>query len=89
MALGASPGQVMRLALVQGLRPVIAGVAVGIPLALAGTRLLTGMLIGVSPADPFSFAAVSLILVLVALVACYLPARRVMSISPSEAMRSE
>jgi putative ABC transport system permease protein len=89
MALGASPGQVMRLALVQGLRPVIAGVAVGIPLALAGTRLLTGMLIGVSPADPFSFAAVSLILVLVALVACYVPARRVMSISPSEAMRSE
>jgi putative ABC transport system permease protein len=89
MALGASPGQVMRLALIQGLRPVLAGVAVGIPLALAATRLLTGMLFGVSPADPFSFGAVSLLLVLVAVVACYLPARRVMRISPSEAMRAE
>jgi putative ABC transport system permease protein len=89
MALGASPGQVMRLALIQGLRPVLAGVALGIPLALVATRLLTGMLFGVSPADPFSFGAVSLLLVLVAVVACYLPARRVMGISPSEAMRAE
>jgi putative ABC transport system permease protein len=89
MALGASPGQVMRLALIQGLRPVLAGVAVGIPLALAATRLLTGMLFGVSPVDPLSFGAVSLLLVLVAVVACYLPARRVMGISPSEAMRAE
>jgi putative ABC transport system permease protein len=89
MALGASPGQVMRLALLQGLRPVLAGVAVGIPLALVGTRLLAGMLYGVSPADPFSFGVVPLILMLVALVACYLPARRVLSIDPSEAMRAE
>ncbi|HSE68500.1 MAG TPA: ABC transporter permease, partial [Gemmatimonadales bacterium] len=89
MALGASPGQVMRLALLQGLRPVLAGVALGIPLALLGTRFLSGMLFGVSPADPFSFGMVSVILVLVAVIACYLPARRVMSISPSEAMRAE
>ncbi|HEU5153781.1 MAG TPA: FtsX-like permease family protein, partial [Gemmatimonadales bacterium] len=89
MALGASPGQVMRLALLQGLRPVLAGVALGIPLALLGARFLSGMLFGVSPADPFSFGMVSVILLLVAVIACYLPARRVMSISPSEAMRAE
>jgi putative ABC transport system permease protein len=89
MALGASPGQVMWLALLKGFRPVLAGVAVGIPLALIGTRLLAGMLYGVSPADPISFGVVPLILILVALVACYLPARRVLSIDPSEAMRAE
>jgi putative ABC transport system permease protein len=89
MALGASPGQIMRVALLQGLRPVLAGLAVGMPLALSGTRFLAGMLFGVSPADPFSFGVVSVLLVLVAVSACYLPARRVMHISPSEAMRSE
>ncbi|TAM78782.1 MAG: ABC transporter permease [Acidobacteria bacterium] len=89
MALGATPPGVLRLLLAESARLVIAGLAVGIPAALLLTRFLAGMLYGVKPADPLTFIAVSIILVAVALLACYIPARRAAKVDPMVALRYE
>jgi putative ABC transport system permease protein len=89
MALGAQTRDVMRLVLRQGLTLSLLGVAAGVGVSLAGTRVLAGLLYGVAPTDPATFAAVALLLVGVALVACFIPARRAMRVDPVVALRYE
>jgi predicted permease len=89
MALGAPRGHVLRLMLTMGGRLVVAGLAVGVPASLAATRLLRSQLFGVQAADPFVYAAVGMVLSLVALVACYVPARRAARVDPMIALRLE
>jgi putative ABC transport system permease protein len=89
MALGAQASDVLRLVLRQGLGLSLVGVAVGIAASLAGTRVLRGLLYGVAPTDPATFAAVALLLVTVALVACLIPARRALRVNPVVALRHE
>jgi len=89
MALGASRGDVLRLVIVQGLLLVALGVAIGIAGSLALTRLLGTLLWGVTPTDPFTYVVVIMTLVTVALLACYLPARRASFIEPMIALRHE
>jgi putative ABC transport system permease protein len=89
LALGATPGSLRRMVLSQALRVTGAGAAVGLIGALVGSRLLTTMLFEVSPFDPLTLMAVSLLLVGVALLAAYLPARRATRIDPARALRAE
>jgi ABC-type antimicrobial peptide transport system permease subunit len=89
MALGACRGDVFRQVLGQGLRLTIAGLAAGLVVSLFVTRFLRGLLFGVGTADWITFAAVSILLCAVALLACYVPARRAASIEPMQALRAE
>jgi predicted permease len=89
MALGAQRGDVMRLVVGEGARMTLAGVAVGITAAFGLTRLMTNQLFGVTSYDPLTFVAVAVLLVLVALLACYLPARRAIRVDPVVALRCE
>ncbi len=86
MALGASPGQVVRQVVGHGLRPVTVGTTVGLLAAAGTTGLLRGQLFRVSPYDPVTFAVVALVLVGVALVAILVPARRATTIDPARAL---
>jgi putative ABC transport system permease protein len=88
MALGARPGDVLRLVLGQGLKLAFAGVAIGTAAALVLTRLLTRLLFGVEPTDPLTIIAVALLLAFVATIACWLPARRATRIAPTEVYAS-
>jgi predicted permease len=89
MALGAERIQVLRLVLGEGVRPVLAGVAIGVALSEGIARVLSAMLFGLSPLDVASFAGVSLLLFAVALVATWLPARRATRVDPMAALRYE
>jgi ABC-type antimicrobial peptide transport system permease subunit len=89
MALGAQLRDVRTMFLRQGLRLTAAGIAIGIALALVLTRVMSGFLFGVSPADPITYAAVSGVLAAIALVATYLPARRASRVDPMVALRAE
>jgi putative ABC transport system permease protein len=89
MALGAQKRNVLSLVIGQGLRLALIGVALGLAAALALTRVIQSLLYDVRPTDPATFAAVSLILIAVALLACWLPARRATQIHPMEALRCE
>jgi putative ABC transport system permease protein len=89
IALGADRRDIQRLILGQGVKMAFAGVTVGIFLALGLTHLMSSQLFGISPRDPLTFAGVALILLLVALGACYLPARRAMGVDPMVALRHE
>jgi predicted permease len=89
MALGAKPSQIFRLVLGEGARLATIGTFVGIFASLQLTRLLSEMLFGVSPGDPATMTCVSLFLVAVALLACYIPARRATRVDPMEALRYE
>ena len=89
MALGAQPRDVLSLVVGQGLKLVLLGAAVGLAAALALTRVIQSLLYGVRPTDPMIFAGVALLLVVVALLACWLPARRAAKTHPMEALRCE
>jgi putative ABC transport system permease protein len=89
MALGATGSQVLRLVVQQGLVAVLAGVLAGAVGATFLTRLLVSLLYDVSPIDPLTFMTVALLLMAVAFVACYVPARRAASVDPLVALRYE
>jgi putative ABC transport system permease protein len=89
MALGAQRNDVLRLVLGNGAKMVLIGVAAGVAASLALTRLMARMLFGVSAYDPLTFLAVAFLLILVALAASYIPARRAMRVDPIVALRYE
>ena len=88
-ALGAEERNILGMVLRQGLRLALSGAAVGTVGALIVSRLMAGVLYGVRPADPLTFAGVAALLLLVALFACYLPARRALRVDPGVALRHE
>jgi putative ABC transport system permease protein len=89
MAIGARPADVMRMVLDEGGRLALAGVALGSAMALAGARLIRGLLFNVSATDPVTFIAVAVALLGVALLASYIPARRATGVDPMVALRGE
>jgi len=89
LALGAQQQNILRMILRQGLGLAIAGAAVGLACALIVSHLVAGLLYGVRPTDPLTFAGVALLLVGVALLACYIPARRAIRVDPLVALRYE
>jgi predicted permease len=89
MALGAQPGNILSLVICRGMTVTVVGLAIGIAGALGLTRLISTMLFGVRAEDPLTYGAVVLLFVIVALVACYIPARRAMGIDPMVALRYE
>jgi len=89
IALGAQSGEVLRLVLRQGMGLTLAGLLIGLVAALATSGLLGSFLFGVKPTDPASFAGVALLLAGIALLACYIPAKRAMCVDPIVALRYE
>jgi putative ABC transport system permease protein len=89
MALGAQPLDVLRLVLERGVMLTVAGLAIGLVAAFSITRLLSKLLFGVSATDPLTFFGVAMLLGLVALAACWIPARRAMRVDPMTALRYE
>ncbi|MGH7635491.1 MAG: FtsX-like permease family protein, partial [Gemmatimonadaceae bacterium] len=88
-ALGAGKSDLVRLVIREGLGAAGLGLALGLAAAAALTRLMQSVLFGVAPLDPLSFGAAPLVLALVALLACLVPARRAASIDPAEVLRCE
>ena len=89
MALGASRLDVLRLVLLAGFKLALTGIAVGIVISFAVTRFMSSLLFGVRATDIYTFGALSLLLIAVSLLACYLPARRATKVDPLVALRYE
>ena len=89
LALGAQRGDVLQMVLKQGARTALVGVAMGIATALGLTELMQSLLFGVSAQDPMTFAAVAALLIAVALLASYIPARRAVLVDPVVVLRYE
>jgi putative ABC transport system permease protein len=89
MALGAKPGDISRMVLNQGMKLVGLGSGIGIALALGATRLARDLIFGVRPDDPWTLVGAATLLATVALLACYVPARRAARVAPLVALRHE
>ncbi|HKN84760.1 MAG TPA: FtsX-like permease family protein, partial [Pyrinomonadaceae bacterium] len=89
LALGAQGRDVLLMIVQQGAVLIVLGLAIGLAVAFAVTRLIASLLFGVTAKDPFTFAAVAVLLALVALLACYVPALRATRVDPMEALRCE
>ena len=89
LALGAQRGHVLQMVLQQGTKLALVGVAIGIAAGLGLTRLMAHLLFGVTAHDPLTFAAVAVLLLLIALLACYVPDRRATLVDPTVALRYE
>jgi ABC-type antimicrobial peptide transport system permease subunit len=89
VALGATSGDVLRMVLGQGMRTILIGVAIEIVGSLALTRAVSSLLFGVTATDPVTFGGVTFLLVAVALLACYIPARRATKVDPMVALQDE
>ncbi len=89
VAMGALPGDVLRLVVLHGMKLVVAGVVLGLVVSLGLTRLMASLLFGVSATDPLTFALVAFLLFMVALIACWVPARRAAKVDPMVALRYE
>ncbi len=89
LALGAQAGDVLKLILARGLKLILFGVAIGLLAALALTRWMETLLFGVRPTDPLTFGTIALVLIVVALLACWIPARRATKVDPLIALRYE
>jgi putative ABC transport system permease protein len=89
MALGATARDVGRLIVRQGLKLVLSGIVIGVVSALALQRVIGKLLFGISPTDPLTFTMIAFLLIGVALLACWIPARRATKVDPLTALRSE
>jgi ABC-type antimicrobial peptide transport system permease subunit len=89
IALGASPGNILRLVVRQGMVLAFSGVAIGLVAAFLLVRLMRSMLFGVEVTDPITFTGISLLLAIIALLACYIPAQRAARIDPMISLRCD
>jgi putative ABC transport system permease protein len=89
MALGAQRRDVMKFVVTQGMKPALLGIVIGMAASFGLTRLMRSLLFGVSATDPLTFAVIALLLALVAILACWLPARRATKVDPMVALRYE
>ena len=89
MALGAQAGAVLRMIMREGSIMLFSGVAIGLLLAIATAKILSGILYGVRALDPIAFTVAPLVLIIAALIATWLPARRATRVDPAQALRAE
>jgi ABC-type antimicrobial peptide transport system permease subunit len=89
MALGAQSGAILKLVIGQGIKLAFAGVALGLVASVALTRTIKNLLFGVSATDPVTFIAITMLLIAVALLACFIPARRAARVNPIISLRGE
>ncbi len=89
MAVGAQQRSIRGLVVLRGLKLAVVGVAIGLAASFALTRVMTFLLVGVTPTDPVTFVAVAILLTTVALLASYVPARRAAKMDPMLALRAE